>query len=142
MTHFADVVKTRPLDVIVSPYPLFDFFVAIAGNDFSAQVTEIRRSGREYFAFSHDCAPARLVAPILLDALSKGYALMNVEMVTERVRAEFEEMPGMMLTVPQASRLFGLDHDFCRFVADRLVRASYLRWTPDGALARSASADY
>ena len=34
---------------------------------------------------------------------------MNVEAVAQRVRAEFEEMPGMTLTVPQASRLFGLD---------------------------------
>ena len=34
---------------------------------------------------------------------------MNVENVAERVRAEFEEMPGMTLTMPQASRLFGLE---------------------------------
>ena len=36
---------------------------------------------------------------------------MNVETLAERVRAEFDEMPGMTLTVPQASRLFGLDHE-------------------------------
>lgn len=31
---------------------------------------------------------------------------MDVNVVAERVRAEFEEMPGLTLTVPQASRLF------------------------------------
>ena len=36
---------------------------------------------------------------------------MNVEHASERVRAEFEEMPGMTLTMPQASRLFGLERE-------------------------------
>ena len=34
---------------------------------------------------------------------------MNVDEVTQRVRAEFEEMPGLALTVPQAAKLFGID---------------------------------
>ena len=46
---------------------------------------------------------------------------MNVEAVARRVLAEFEEMPGMALTVPQASRLFGLDDAACRTVVDQLV---------------------
>ena len=61
---------------------------------------------------------------------------MNVEVVVERVRAEFEEMPGMALTVPQASRLFGLEHDECQRVVDRLVTTAYLRRTQSGAFAR------
>ena len=36
---------------------------------------------------------------------------MTVENVAERIRAEFEEMPGLVLTMPQASRFFGLDQD-------------------------------
>ncbi len=64
---------------------------------------------------------------------------MNVERVADRVRAEFEEMPGMSLTMPQASRLFGLDTDICRTIVDRLVKASYLRWTQAGAVTRAAS---
>jgi hypothetical protein len=64
---------------------------------------------------------------------------MNVEVFADRVRAEFEEMPGMTLTMPQASRLFGLDTDMCRAIVDRLVRASYLRWTRAGAVTRAAS---
>ena len=62
---------------------------------------------------------------------------MNVEAVAERVRAEFEEMPGMTLTVAQASRLFGLEDDVCRSIVDQLVRAAYLRWTQNGSVVRA-----
>jgi hypothetical protein len=62
---------------------------------------------------------------------------MNVEVVAERVKAEFEEMPGMTLTMPQASRLFGLEQDVCRRIVERLVTAAYLRYTQSGAVTRS-----
>lgn len=61
---------------------------------------------------------------------------MDVEVVAERVRAEFEEMPGMTLTMPQASRLFGIEHDVCRTIVERLITASYLRWTTAGTVTR------
>jgi hypothetical protein len=61
---------------------------------------------------------------------------MNVEVAAERVRAEFEEMPGMMLTVHQASRLFGLEEDLCQAILERLVKASYLRSTQAGTFTR------
>ena len=62
---------------------------------------------------------------------------MNVEVVAERVRAEFEEMPGMTLTMPQASRLFGLEHEVCKTIVDRLVTNAYLKWTHTGAVTRA-----
>lgn len=62
---------------------------------------------------------------------------MNVEVVADRVRAEFEEMPGMTLTVPQASRLFGLEQDECQRIVERLVSSAYLRWTQAGAFTRA-----
>ena len=61
---------------------------------------------------------------------------MNVDTVTNRVRAEFVEMPGLTLTVRQASRLFGLDQDMCREVVDRLIDADFLRWSSAGVVAR------
>lgn len=61
---------------------------------------------------------------------------MNVEVAAERVRAEFEEMPGMTLTVQQASRLFGLEEALCQAIVERLVKASYLRWTQTGTFTR------
>ena len=57
---------------------------------------------------------------------------MNVMTVAQRVLAEFEEMPGMRLSLRQASRLFGLSEDSCRVVLDVLVDAAYLRQTPSG----------
>jgi hypothetical protein len=63
---------------------------------------------------------------------------MEVSTVVDRVRAEFEEMPGMTLTVPQASRLFGLEEALCRRVVDQLVAAAYLRKTETGAVARTS----
>jgi len=62
---------------------------------------------------------------------------MNVESAAARVRAEFEEMPGMTLTLPQAERLFGLERDLCRTIVERLVHASFLRRTNGGAFTRT-----
>ena len=56
-------------------------------------------------------------------------AEMNVEHAAARVRAEFEEMPGMTLTRRQASRLFGLSETDCAVVLDVLVDSAYLRET-------------
>jgi len=61
---------------------------------------------------------------------------MNVEAVTRRVLAEFDEMPGLALTVSQASRLFGIDQDICRVVLDSLVDMAYLRQTNGGMIIR------
>jgi hypothetical protein len=61
---------------------------------------------------------------------------MNVDTVTQRVRAEFEEMPGLALTVPQAAKLFGIDADICLRVFEQLIGASFLRRTRGGAIAR------
>jgi len=43
-----------------------------------------------------------------------------------RVRAEFREMPGMALTLPQAARLFSLDPARCERVLGALVQAGVL----------------
>jgi hypothetical protein len=54
-----------------------------------------------------------------------------------RIRAEFLEMPGLRLTVTQASRLWGLDEGSCRRVIDVLIGSSFLRWAPGGTVARA-----
>ncbi len=45
-----------------------------------------------------------------------------------RIRAEYDEMPGMRLTVPQAARLFNLDPSRCARVLTTLVAHGAL-WT-------------
>jgi hypothetical protein len=59
---------------------------------------------------------------------------MNIGSVARRVLSEFEEMPGMALTLRQAARLFNLDQEVCREVLDALVDSAYLRLTRDGAI--------
>ena len=54
---------------------------------------------------------------------------MNFTEATERVRAEFLEMPGLELSLPQAVRLWGLGTDDCRCVIDALVDSGFLKWT-------------
>jgi hypothetical protein len=48
-------------------------------------------------------------------------------MVLKRVRAEFDEMPGLCLTTPQAQRLFGIDETTCEVLLRILVEGGFLR---------------
>ena len=57
--------------------------------------------------------------------------------VYERVRGEFNEMPGLQLTIAQAAKLFGMDAASCRRVIVALVEAAFLRWTPAGTVVRT-----
>lgn len=55
----------------------------------------------------------------------------NVEAASDyelsaRVQAEFHEMPGLILTLPQAARLFSIEPARCRRILEALVHAGYL----------------
>ena len=63
-----------------------------------------------------------------------------LEHLVHRVRAEFLEMPGLRLTMPQARRFWGLEEELCEAILSRLVEARFLRRTRDGAFARHDSA--
>lgn len=56
--------------------------------------------------------------------------------ITERIRGEFREMPGLALTLAQAGRLWSLDVSTCSEVLSGLVDAGYLSRRPDGAFCR------
>jgi hypothetical protein len=62
--------------------------------------------------------------------------MMEVDTIVRRVRNEFLEMPGLRLTPAQATRLWGVPHDTCREVIDRLVASAFLRWTTGGLVTR------
>jgi hypothetical protein len=49
-----------------------------------------------------------------------------------RVRAEFEEMPCLRLTQPQAQRLFGLREDICRRVLASLIQEGKVQQDDEG----------
>ena len=55
---------------------------------------------------------------------------MDSETLARRVREEFREMPGLRLTLAQASRLWGLELQTCRVLIESLVASAFLRWTP------------
>jgi hypothetical protein len=65
---------------------------------------------------------------------------MDLEPLVERVRGEFNEMPGLQLTEAQAARLWGVEKTACRRIVEALVDAEFLRWTSDGLIARSTRA--
>lgn len=58
--------------------------------------------------------------------------------ITERVRGEFREMPGLSLTLAQAGRLWSLNDEMCRDVLSQLVETGFLCRRPDGAFCRSS----
>ncbi|HET6956250.1 MAG TPA: hypothetical protein VFI56_06700 [Vicinamibacterales bacterium] len=62
---------------------------------------------------------------------------MELDRIVYRIREEFREMPGLRLTPAQATRLWGVDDGVCKEVIDRLVEASFLRWTSSGAVTRT-----
>jgi hypothetical protein len=62
---------------------------------------------------------------------------MDIHDLAHRVKNEFIEMPGLQLTVPQAARLWGLDHEASRLVIETLVERSFLRWTRQGTVIRA-----
>jgi hypothetical protein len=64
---------------------------------------------------------------------------MEYATLLQRVRSEFNEMPGLRLTPAQAARLLGLDNRSCQRVLNALVTSAFLRWTADGRVIRAES---
>jgi hypothetical protein len=53
--------------------------------------------------------------------------------LTARIRAEFLEMPGLKLTLPQARRLWNVDEALCGQALDMLAAEGFLYQTRSGA---------
>ena len=53
------------------------------------------------------------------------WACMSFSHAVDRMRAHFDEMPGLELTVAQTVRLVGFGVDDCRYVIDALVDAGF-----------------
>jgi hypothetical protein len=58
------------------------------------------------------------------------------EGLVQRIRGEFEEMPGLHLTFAQAVLLFGLRADCCARVLGEFLQAGYLIQTKNGQYGR------
>jgi hypothetical protein len=53
--------------------------------------------------------------------------------LTERIRAEYSEAPGLRLTLVQASRFLGLDAAMCERAFQELEQVGFLFRCPDGS---------
>jgi hypothetical protein len=67
---------------------------------------------------------------------------MDTDALVTRIKSEFNESPGMCLTLRQGARLWGIAPEDCAKLVERLVAEQFLRWTRNGELVRSESSDY
>ncbi|MCC7033205.1 MAG: hypothetical protein IT179_10270 [Acidobacteria bacterium] len=61
----------------------------------------------------------------------------SIEQVARRVRAEYQEMPGLCLTRDQARCLWGLDVQTCDRVLSHLVASGFLTCTAHATYVRA-----
>jgi hypothetical protein len=50
----------------------------------------------------------------------------SAPVLARQIRGEYDEMPCLRLTLPQASRFWNVDSEMCRSVLDQLVADGYL----------------
>ena len=70
--------------------------------------------------------------------LQKPVAVSAPELL-RRIQNEYREMPGLILTESQATRLWAIDAQTCRAVLGALVERRVLKRTATGAYVRSAA---
>ena len=64
----------------------------------------------------------------------------TIRELARRVQAEYAEMPGLSVTLPQAQRLFAIDKPTCAAVLGTLVEQRVLRRTAEGRYVRNGNA--
>jgi len=74
----------------------------------------------------------------MLQLTSSIPSLIPEAMIAERVRGEFREMPGLVLTAAQACRLWSLDVSTCHATLAQLVEAGFLCLKADGSYGRAS----
>jgi hypothetical protein len=64
---------------------------------------------------------------------------VDTSAIVRRVRAEYWEVPGLRLTLPQAQRFWALDAATCQVVLRILLDERFLALRSDGSYARADS---
>jgi hypothetical protein len=77
---------------------------------------------------SSPSAPVDLLArlPKARAVKAGGRTVSSFDLIAQRARAEYLEMPGLNLTRDQACCLFGLDRDLCDQLLTHLVETGFL----------------
>jgi hypothetical protein len=65
----------------------------------------------------------------------------EITKLLQRIRAEYQEMPGLCLTLRQAQRLWGLDERRAQAVFTALYRAGFLHLTKNDSFVRGSDVD-
>jgi hypothetical protein len=58
--------------------------------------------------------------------VARAIERIPVPVLAHQIRGEYEEMPCLRLTLPQASRFWNVDVETCRAVLDQLVADGFL----------------
>jgi hypothetical protein len=72
-----------------------------------------------------------------MGCLMAAVGLQSLDELIVRVRSEYLEMPGLKLTITQASRLWGLDQSTCQALLGTLTNSRFLTRTRDGHYSRA-----
>jgi hypothetical protein len=75
---------------------------------------------------------ARLPVPLAPESSGERRDDVTRSALARRIRAEFEEMPGLSLTLIQASKLFGVQPDTCARILLQLSDEGVVRVRSDG----------
>jgi predicted transcriptional regulator of viral defense system len=75
-------------------------------------------------------------------ALTHTAAARELEHLSQQVRGEYLEMPGMSLTVDQAMKMWGVSREICATLLDSLVDAGFLRRSQHGTYLLAAAIKY
>ena len=59
--------------------------------------------------------------------------MLTREMLAARIRAEYREVPGLCLTIPQACRRWRIEERLCGAILQELVADGFLARRDDGA---------
>lgn len=62
-----------------------------------------------------------------------------IDILLQRIRSEYREMPGLKLTEPQARRLWNIDGPTCRLALTTLLDQRFLKRTPRDTYVLGAS---
>ena len=63
---------------------------------------------------------------MIVRMINGGFVEIGLTKLTQRIREEFEEAPGLRVTVSEAVRFWGLDEPTCEQVLARLFAAGFL----------------
>jgi hypothetical protein len=78
------------------------------------------------------------VGPVSAKEVSMQVLGSDIDVLIERIQAEYREMPGLSLTGAQACRVWQIDDLRCTAILATLVQAKFLARTPSGTYVRAS----